>query len=93
MRTVVIQDKDIYLIGADITSCKCGKGDASVTSYFVQTTRYIRGVMFLGIGYVWKCEQCKTQYTNAENRDYRFCPDCGRKIVEFVDDDESEGES
>lgn len=51
-------------------------------------TRFIRGVMHLGEGYEWKCEQCSVIIFNGE--DFNFCPGCGRKIVEFVDYAESE---
>lgn len=78
-----------YLIGYDINQCKCGGSDASVISYFVQTTRYIENVMN-GSGDVWwECEQCKdTRRFNEfhpKECDFNFCPNCGRKIVDFVD--------
>ena len=77
------EEKGYYLIGQDISGCKCGQGDHSVISYFVQTTRYIEKDMS------WRCEQCCIGMNLGEAtyavKLFKFCPSCGRKITEFVE--------
>jgi len=79
--------EQLYLVGQDITACKCGEGDRSVVSYFVKTTRYVE--QDLGhCSFAWVCEQCDDtrcfDYPLPEDIDFNFCPKCGRKITEFV---------
>ena len=84
-----MENKGHYLIGQDISGCKCGQGDYSVITYFVQTTRYIETDMTGDCGMAWVCEQCSCtwhfEYHPKEDAEMNFCPGCGRKIVEFVD--------
>lgn len=79
----------LYLMGHDVSSCKCGQGDYTVKSYFVQTTRYIENDMNSMGDMAWSCEQCKDARIFNEFHprqcDFNFCPTCGRKITEFVD--------
>ena len=95
-----MEEKGIYLIGQDIMGCKCGQGDHSVISYFVQTTRYIEKVSIIYADELtfksnkwWECEKCEEKlYMSGHKPWFKFCPMCGRKITEFVRYQEPEEE-
>lgn len=81
-----MESKGHYLIGQDISGCKCGQGDYSVKSYFVQTTRFTESSY--SDYATWNCEGCGEEYIfgdyHPSESGMNFCPNCGRKITEFV---------
>ena len=58
------------------------------------TTRYIEQDMNGGGDMAWECEECKGARCFDEFHPsecvFNYCPNCGRKIVEFVDYKEAE---
>ncbi len=90
------ETEGVYLVGQDVSDCKCGKGDYTVKNYFLKTTKYIEKKISEWRDTTWICEQCECswvlEYHLRENSEMNFCPGCGRKITEFVDYVEEEEE-
>jgi|SRR5690554_117973 len=53
-----------------------------------EETRYIETDMG-DCSFAWVCEQCGDarcfDYPLTDDKDFHFCPKCGRKIIEFVE--------